>query len=742
MSTVIRTVCQECHSECGVLVEVEDGRVKSIKGDPDHPNSRGYICVKGTNYAAFAGHPDRLRHPLRRAGAKGEGKWERVSWDEALDDIAARLTRIRETNGAKSLGTFHGTAPRQALFFARLLASAIGTPNVLNTDLHICYAPSMVGEFATIGQSVCQEQGPDYLSSKCVLVIGANPTISHPGRGRDLVDAVEKNGAKLIVVDPRRTSLAAMADIWLPIRPGTDVALVLAMIHTIITEQLYDSEFVARYCHGFDELAAHIRTCTPEWAAPLTWLTADKIREAARLYATTKPAALHRRIGIEQNINSTQTVRATAILAAITGNIGVQGGNLLAGSLPGFVTTGGIINFCKLPPEVNADRLGGAEYPLISGADPLFLFVHPAVFTEAMLTGEPYPLKALLLAGGNPVVNMQNTRRAWDAFKNLECFVVLDFFMTPTAELADYVLPATTWLERDDCCDEVYLSCVAARQKAIEPPPECRDDVQIAIDLAKRIPWADPKYLPWRSMAEFNEFRVRGTGLSFAELKQRGYIEVDRKFPQYEQGRFRTPTGKVELFSTIFEKHGYDPLPSYSELQEGPVSTPDLMKEYPYILITGARALQFYHSSGRQIRALRTQSPDPLLDIHPEVARQQNVSNGDWVWIETPRVKGERVRLKVRITQDLDPRVVSAQHGWWFPEVDTPDHGCFESNINVILSDDRPREPICGSVPLRGTICRLEKAEPPSRGKLGGPFRARTDGTSDELAKAAEPSRP
>ena len=719
MRDVLRTVCQECHSECGVLVEVENERVKSIKGDPDHPGSRGYICIKGTNYATLANHPDRVRYPLKRVGGKGEGKWERVSWEDALDEIAARLTQIRETHGAKALGTFHGTAPRQALFFARLLGSAMGTPNVVNTDLHICYAPSMVGEFATLGQSVCQEQGPDYLESKCILVIGANPTVSHPGRGRDLTEAVQ-NGAKLIVVDPRRTQLAANADIWLQIRPGTDVALVLAMIHTIISEGLYDKGFIERHCQGFDELTTHIKTYTPEWAAPLTWLDADKIRQAARLFATTKPATLHRRIGIEQNINSTQTVRATAILAAITGNIGIKGGNLLAGTLPGFITTGGVMNFCKLPPELNADRLGGVQYPLISGLDPLFLFVHPAVFVESMLTAEPYPLRALLLAGGNPVLNQQNTRRTWEALKRLECLVVVDFFMTPTAELADYVLPATTWLERDDCCDEVYLDCIAARQKAIEPPPECHDDVQIAIDLVKRLPWADRKYLPWQTSAEFNEFRVRDMGISFAEFKQRGYIKTERKFPQCEQGRLRTPSGKIELYATIFAKHGYEPLPVYVELQEGPLSTPDLMKEYPHILITGARAIQFYHSSGRQLKASRMQMPEPLIDVHPDTARRESLVEGDWVWVETPRVKGERVRLKVRITDEVDPRVVSAQHGWWFPEVDTPDHGCFDSNINVVLSDDGPREPICGSVPLRGTICRLSKADAPARTKLSG----------------------
>jgi anaerobic selenocysteine-containing dehydrogenase len=534
--------------------------------------------------------------------------------------------------------------------------------------------------------------------------------VSHPARGIDLWRAVKKNGAKLIVVDPRRTQLAKSAHIWFQIRPGTDLALVLAMLHTIINENLYDREFVERHCYGFEELRKHIQNYSPAWASPITWLSAESIANAARLFATTKPAVVHHRVGVEQNLNSTQTIRAIAILVAITGNLGIKGGNLLQGSVPGFVTTMELMKSCDLPAEKAEVRLGGKEFPLTAGTEPLFTFVHPAVAARAALTGEPYPLKALLLAGGNPVVNMQNTRRTWELFKSLECFVVIDYFLTPTAELADYVLPATTWLERDDCEDEPYLDCIAARQKVIEPPPECRDDMQIAIDLASRLPWVDRKYLPWKSSEEFHESRVRGIGMTFEEFKRKGYVGFDHQHRGNEERRYRTPSGKVELVSTIFAKHGYDPLPVYVEPPHSPLSTPEIMKEYPYILITGSRTMQYYLSSGRQIKLLRKQMPEPLFEMHPETARKESLHDGDWVWIETPLVKGERVRMQVRITSELDPRVVHAQACWWFPENAAPDHGCFESNINLILTDDPPREPICGSVPLRGTLCKCYPA--------------------------------
>ena len=709
MEKVVKTVCQGCHSECGVLVHVNEGKVTRTEPDPDHPSSRGYICVKGIHSADFTYHPDRLKYPLRRAGGKGEGKWERVSWDIALDGIAAKLTQIKEKYGVRSIGAFQGTAPRESLFGTRLVASALGTPNVVSTDLHICFAPSMVAEIATVGHTVMQEVGPDYLSSKCILVCGGNPLVSHPPRGRDLLEGVRKNKAKLIVIDPRRIPLAAQAEMWLQVRPGTDVALILGMLHTVISEGLYDRAFVERYCYGFDHLKEHIRAYPPEKIAELTWVPAAQIKEAARLFATTKPAAIHHRVAVEHNLNSTQADRALIILAAITGNLGVKGGNLLPTHLTGFVPTGGVMAHCNLSPENAKGRLGSDEFPLISGPKPLFLFVHAALAAKAMLHGEPYPLKALFLAGANPVVNMQNTRRTWEAFKSLELLVVVDFFMTPTGELADYVLPSTTWLERDECCDEQYMNCIAARQKAVEPLYESRDDVQIAIDLVKRIPWADRKYVPWESAGEFNDFRVKGMGMTFEEFKTRGCVPIDLLYKQYEEKGFNTPTGKVEIYSTIFEKHGYDPLPAYVEPPESPFSTPGLLKDYPFILITGGRTMEYYHSSGRQIKHLRERMPDPEIEVHPEAAQKENLKEGDWVWVETPQIKGERVRLKVKLTPDLDPRVVHAQHGWWFPENPAPDHGCFESNIDVVLSDDPPRERICGSVPTRGTLCKIYK---------------------------------
>jgi len=306
---------------------------------------------------------------------------------------------------------------------------------------------------------------------------------------------------------------------------------------------------------------------------------------------------------------------------------------------------------------------------------------------------------------------VQNSKWVWNTLKKLDFFVVADFFMTPSAELADYVLPVTTWLETDEPCDIPYMNFIAARQKVVEPLYEAWDNIKIVLELIKRIPWADRKLVPWNTATECYDWLCKGADFTFEELKEKGYVVEPLTYKKYEQDKFATPSGKVELFSSIFEQHGYDPLPSYVEPPEGPVSTPELMKEYPYILITGSRKIEYFASEGRQISTLRKRSPDPEIALHPDTAKQIGVENGDWVWVETPKVKGERVRLKATINDGTRPEVVCASYGWWFPEKPGPEHGCFESNINVVLTATPPWDPISCSVPTRGTICRLYKCE-------------------------------
>ena len=713
MKKTVRTICQACHCECGVLVHVEDGRVIGIEGDPNHPMNKGYICVKGRSEVDRLYHPERLKHPLRRIGERGEGAWEKVSWDEALEGIAEKLTLTKDAYGAPSIAAIHGTGPRASLCSV-LLPYALGSPNRISIDLHICFAPSLIAEGATFGHSVLMEEGPDYENAECIVVWGGNPPISHPGRGQDILRAKRKRGVKLVVIDPRKTPLAAKADLWLPVRPGTDLALALGMIRVMIQEDLYDREFVDQWCQGFEELKQRVDPYTLERTSEITWLEPQAIREAAHTYATIKPAALHHRVALEHNVNATHTDRALAILLALSGNLDVKGGNVFSVPIEGYIPSialAGAGPWLKPSPEVEQTRIGIEEYPMIAGPEAPLPFVHSGLALDTMLTGEPYPLKAMYCAGANPVVNMQKAKKVWEALCGLDLLVVTDFFMTPTAELADYVLPATTWLERDECCDLSYMNFISSRQRAVEPLYECRDDLQIVIDLVKRIPWANRDLVPWEDVYECYDWMVSGMGLSFREFQEMGYVSVPPQYEKYKENGFDTPTGKVELYSTLFEKNGLDPLPAYQEPPESPVSTPELAREYPLILISGGRHIAYFHSEGRQIPALRKLSPEPEIEIHPDTAGELGLDAGDWIWIETPRNKGERTSFRVKLTEGIDPRVVHVPHGWWFPERPGPEHGCFDSNINVVLSADSPRDPVCGSVPTRGTLCRILKRQ-------------------------------
>jgi anaerobic selenocysteine-containing dehydrogenase len=711
---VIRTVCQACHSECGVLAHVEGGRVVRLQGDPDHPSNKGFICTKGKNEIGRLYHPDRLLYPLKRVGARGEVRWERVTWDEALNGIAQGLTAVKDSYGAEAICGMRGTGPR-AGGVASLVPCALGSPNAISSDLHICFAPSIIGENVTIGTSTLMERGPDHENSACILVFGSNPMVAHPPRGRDVLRGRINNGAKLIVVDPRRTYLASKADLWLRIRPGSDAALVLGMMDVIIKEGLYDRDFVEQWCLGFDALAARAAAYPVEKVAEISWLPAEQIREAARLYATTKPAVLHHRVAMDQSLCSTRCSQAMIQLVAITGNLDVPGGNLMppriAGYYPAGILSGG--GPCAPPPEVEEKRLGAARFPLISSPRGRFckgftlMFVHPHLAMEAMEGRGEYPLKAMYCSAGNPLLTTMDVRRFRDALLDLELLVVADFFMTPTAELADYVLPAATWLERDDLCDDGYTDYIAARQKAVEPLGEARHDLDIVIDLISRIPWADRARLPWKSAAECNDWMLAGMGLTFAELARQGFYQEPRRYKKYEQAGFDTASGKVELTASRFTGLGYDPLPFYVEPSESPLSTPELLPEYPFVLITGARRIEYMTSEGRQVPGLRKQRPHPQVEIHPAAAAAVGLVEGEWAWLETPRKPGEKIRLKIKYSAGLDPRVVSADYGWWFPELPGPEHGCFESNINVVTDMGPPWEEICGSVPLRGTLCRL-----------------------------------
>ena len=694
---IVRTRCRMCHNECGVLATVRDEVVRKVEGDPEDPVTGGMMCAKGLAMRQYLYHPDRILHPLRRRGPRGSGSWERIGWEEALTQVAGTLGGFKEKFGPESVGMGTGTYRGWFQVFMRFV-NAFGTPNWGEPGMAQCMWPRCNGSALTFGRTgAFALKCPDYDNTRCLMVWGENPSATFPFRAGQLVEA-RSRGAKVIVVDPRYTATAAKADLWLQLRPGTDGALALGMIHVIIEEDRFDREFVAKWCLGFEELRERAREYTPRRAAEITWIPEEKIIQAARMYATTRPASLLAGVTIDQLMESLHVARALTVLIALTGNVDIPGGNYFK---PGFgnVEEKELAMADHIPYEKWEARLGFDRYPFLCGPQSTRTpGAHMPSVWDAILTGKPYPVRAMLLGGTNPIVSYANSQVVGAAMRKLEFIAAIDLFMNETVELADVILPAATWLERSELVSGVHSTYdhLLFRQKVIEPLGESRSDVNILSELARRLGFGE--YF-WKDEDEYLDFLLKPMGMTFADLQKKGFVKVPMRYRKYEEQGFRTPSGKAELYSEAMGKAGFDPLHHYLEPPESPFSTPELTREFPYILTTGGRSPAFFHTEFRQVPWLRSIDPDPLVEINPRTAREKRISEGDWVSVETPRGK---IRMRARLTEGIDPRVVSTVHGW-------PG----DSNDNI-LTDNKICASAIGSTPLRGllaTLCRITREE-------------------------------
>ena len=399
-------------------------------------------------------------------------------------------------------------------------------------------------------------------------------------------------------------------------------------------------------------------------AEEITWVPKEQIREAARLFATTKPAAIQWGVAIEQQINCADNDRVLMALMGITGNIDVPGGQVLF-KAPMIRNIGQFGAHKELPEKQAAKRLGGDRFRLAGN----FAIINPKCVWDAILEEKPYPVKMLFFISSNPVMTRANAREVYRALEKVDFMAVSDFFITPTADLADIVLPAATWLEMDYIGDFLFRhGYILPRRKVIQVG-ECRSDHEILNDLANRVGQGEHW---WDDFQGGLDFILEPMEITWQDFKKMDYIRGEVKYRKYMESGFSTPTKKFELYSTLLENWGYDPLPQYREAPESPVSTPELYNQYPYILITGARSPGFFHTENRQVPWLRELHRDPMVEIHPETAKKEGINEGNWVVIESPRGK---VRQRAKIFAGIDPWVVSAQHAWWFPERKDPGHG-------------------------------------------------------------------
>jgi anaerobic selenocysteine-containing dehydrogenase len=691
---VIKTACQLGPCECGINVYVREGRITRIEGMTEHPYNQGSLCPRGLNAIDHVYHEERLKYPMKKVGRE----WNRISWDEALDTIASRLTEIKEKYGptafAACIGDPMQTRGATAGFILWRFLDVYGSPNMFTSEA--CYRVRAQAQNLTFG-FLRFPFYPDVENSKCIIIWAHNPHKSEPQSVRR-IESARKNGAKLIVIDPRRTPYAEVADIHIQPRPGTDCALMLAMMNTIISEGLYDRTFVDEWTYGFDKLSERVNQYLPEEVEKITGVPAEKIKESARMFATIKPSCIQQAWStLDQVESGFQNSRAISILHAITGNVDKKGGIYHVALAP--------MNFPRLFDMVGDVKAPHADdYPLFSGLLGMCIaaVTAPVVWIDALLTGKPYQIKAMYVAGANPMVCFPNTNKMKQALETLDFLVVMDIFMTPTAEMADIVLPAATFLERTDILQMVLPSVAgipyAMLGKQVIPEMwESWPDWKFTFELAKRMGYGE--YFPWKNVEELIDYYLEPSGLTVKQLRDEnpsgvycGAVEVEEYWQQHpELPRFPTPSGKIELYCETLEALGYDPLPSYTEPTESPYSNPEVAEEYPLILSTGARSTEYWHSSLQNIPELRKSMPEPIAEIHPQTTAKYGIGDGEIAIIETRRGS---IEMRIKATEDIMPGLISIPHGWE------------KGNANI-LTDDAPACKESGYPALHAILCRI-----------------------------------
>lgn len=675
----ILTDCTLCYHSCGTRVFVEDGRAVRIEGLESHPLNKGKLCPKGEVALENIYHPDRLKYPLKRV----KGGWERISWDQALTEIADKLLSLKKEYGPSVLGVFSGSIGVENLEMVGLtqrFKACFGSPNFFSVE-SICYRMRIRTRQITFGKYPTEE-----LDSKLYILWGHNPDESDFPL-KLAIDENLKKGAKVVVIDPKRIAIADKAEMYLRIRPGTDGALALAMINVIINEGLYDREFVEKYTFGFDQLIPHIQNYTPEWAERITWIKAEDIRRLAHLFARTKGASIYQGTNTQdQTANGTQNSRAFAVLQSITGNINIPGGWVISPRL----------KLGNVGMDVEGQPLGTDQYPLFYE---VWGRKSPYGIVTCVPESIPEKIKAFIVIGGNPIISMPDANAFREAFKKLELLVVHDLFMTETAELAHYVLPACSHLEKWGLA-YTYNVChclpyLMLRKKAIEPLYESWSEWKLFTELSKKLGIGN--LFPWRSEEELVAFELAPTGLSFEYLlkeKPEGDYYQKKRY-EIKENEFTTPSRKIEIYSQALKDAGYDPLPTYLEPERSPLSSPELLEKYPLILSTGYRNIYYTHGQFRKVRALVEKNPEPRAEIGPETASKYGIKEGDEIIVETNRGK---VRMKAHVDERVAEGVVLLPHGW-------PG----DANVNL-LTDVKCREPIMGYPDMKSLLCAIRKA--------------------------------
>jgi anaerobic selenocysteine-containing dehydrogenase len=732
-STVAWSAGPGCHGNCGQKLYVKDGRLIKVEGDEDHPWNQGRACPRVLALKQYVYHPDRILYPLKRVGERGQGQFERITWDEAYDTCEKKLKQIREEHGAEAVIFCQGTG-RDIGGPISFLAYNFGSPNWCQLGLsgHSCYTPRLGAMKFTMGDFTvadCSQflpkryEDPEWEVPKVIIVWGNNPTTTDPDAffGHWIVDCM-KRGSKIISVDPRHTWLTTRARYHLQLRPGTGGALALGMLHVIINEGIYDKPFVAQWTNGFDKLRERVQEYPPDKVARITEVPQEQIVEAARFYAANKPAAIHWGVAVDMEPESVSVSQAITHLWCITGNVDIPGSNVIARPSHGVTTypytTEELLYLYgeDLVKTLNEKRIGADKYPMLKGFRG---WAHPDMAIEQIDTGKPYPIKAAWIQTANILGGQAaRARYHYDALKKLDFVVVVDLFHNPTTmALADMVLPAATFAEKDSF--RSWWAPLSVIRKVIQVG-ECKSDWEINFEMARRL---NPRGLKWKNVIELIDDRLSVADKTFQGLVDKGCWEMppeghpSRPYRRHERGLlradgkpgFNTETGKIELWSKTFEGWGLDPLPHYVEPPQSPVSTPELYKKYPLIMITGARSSVFFHSEHRMIPWLREKDPDPTVEINPETAGKYGIYDGEWIYIRNDMGK---VKRKATLTIKVKPGHIQTLHGWWMPEMRGPEpdlFGVWDYQINQLIPGPQCSVAGFGGGQYKTTLVTLSK---------------------------------
>jgi len=680
-----RTICQFCHTNCGIVIHKNEEGVISVKGDPEHPMNRGRCCSKVSAIPEIICAEGRLRLPLQKTPTG----FKRISWDEALKMAAEKLGEIRSKYGPLSLMRCGGAPVSYQCRDGFLqFMGEFGSPN-LTGAANLCMVPRMTAFKAVTGQIKAE---PDYDSAKLVIFWGTNPLASERFSAyaayngmRQIISRLKARGTRIISIDPFRTETVRQTDEWVQINPGSDVALGLAMIKVIIDEELYDKEFVEGYTSGFNALAEHVRPCSPKWAEPITGISEKNIGDLARAYATTKPAAIYEGNGLDMYTNGVDAVRTVAILISLTGNLDAPGGNVF---MP-------FASQSVLPTKtVTAqERVWHEKFPLF-GEVPF-----PAV-KEAILRDEDNRPRAMIVHHSNPVLIQANEKRTRQAIEKLDFIVVNDIFHTATSEMADLILPITSDFESYGyrAYSSVEGGFLALARPIVDPIGSARPIFEVEYELAERM--GLHQNYPFHDTVSWIQFMIKPSSATFEQLNEEQivYATPQIKYLKHTGKGFNTPSGKVEFLSQLFEANGYCPAPSYTDPAGEPLSEKDISEKGLSLLGTSRRPAQFVHTKFRNVEALSRLYPEPFAWIHPQDASDRGIKGGDEVEVTSPQGK---ITIKAKLTEDTKLGLVWIDFGWG-----NPTDG--KANINV-LTNDAYFDSVSGGTPNRLFPCEIEK---------------------------------